>query len=164
MPENAKPVAYVKKQGQVFTLYVDQGSVVPIEDFHSPPAVGEIETHIGLHALKARLPQHEIVFVEDPSTKPAKAVVGEVDMAAVNRLKQNFAGAAHTPAPELKRAKATAPPRAVTGELSLALTYLDKLQCALRYASDENKEVLKLKIETAEEMIHEVFGERRHED
>jgi hypothetical protein len=102
------------------------------------------------------LSAYDIQFVEKPKN-PKRATVGPVDDAKIQEVLRG--GAVKT-----KPAKASSKPQEVVSDVSsqakAALNYVDKLECARKYASEENQRILDLKIETAKELYAEVFGER----
>ena len=166
MPE--KPKVYVKKQGQVCKVFLDPSTMKPqpIGDFYDEPAGTIPHTYVTVKECESALRGFDIVYVEKPK-KAKKATVGAVDQAKIDKILNNstpekeadLSGLPRSGAATAALAQAPAPKlKAVPPGLDLASIYLDKLECARKYASKENQKILDLKIETAKEMIDEVFG------
>lgn len=159
MSESAKPVAYVKKQGPICTAFLDPATRTPavLSDFNEEPPGTVPQTFTSVDDCKAALAAYNVVFIERPRN-PNRGRVGAVDASKIAKVLGDDSDKSVGAKTKLAAAK-EAPPE-VPELVKKARGFVEKLEWAHRYATEENKEVLSLKIETAQEMIEELFGRK----
>lgn len=154
MQGNSK--VYAKKTGSIYKVYLNTGNnqPLPLSDFDDNPPGGFPMTYLSEGELKAAFPRREFIFFSPPSSGK-QSIVEPVDTKILDAELSKYRTTQSSPPTHEAKVEELAKPCSSTK--SRCTEFMAMLTMAARYASEENKAILKTKIETVEELIQYVF-------
>jgi hypothetical protein len=157
MPSSDAKV-FVKRQGQVYTVFTDFGSgtPLPISNFEDQPPGSFPVTYNSEAEVKRMFPGRELVFIEREKKEQKKVPRVSADEIAAY-LKEEKADKPVTKSPQKQESVTIVPQNGGMREKCFA--FLHTLETARVYATRTNQRKLDLKIETIKDLIKDVFGE-----
>lgn len=151
---------HVRKQGKVFTIFVDENKrPLPIASHDDKPAGGIPFTCVGEGELRTLFPGFEYEFHEKPTQAPPIITRDKSirDEAATLLKKMSRSKTASEPMPTQTPPTQTKTPCQTRAK---AEEFLKRLEFANKYASEENQVTLAVQISIVQELLDEVFGQR----